>query len=89
MSLGSRPRFIFGTCLILSILFLQSSWAQGSGTLKGTIYDKQSKDALPGAHVVVKGTSIGAATNLSGGYILYNVPAGTHTIVASYIGYRS
>ena len=88
MSLGFHFKRISGACLFLPLLVLQLSYAQGSGTLTGTVYDKTSKDALPGAHVVVKGTSNGAATNLSGGFVLYNVPAGDQTIVASYIGYR-
>ena len=89
MSLGLRCRGTFGASLLLSFLISHSAWAQGSGTLKGTVYDKTSKDALPGAHVVIKGTSNGAATNLSGGYVLHKVPAGEYTVVASYIGYQS
>ncbi len=89
MSLGLRMKVIFGACLIPAFLICQSGLAQGSGTLKGTVYDKTSRDALPGAHVVIKGTSNGAATNLSGGYLLHSVPAGNVTVVVSYIGYRS
>jgi TonB-dependent receptor len=64
-------------------------FAQGSGTMRGTIYDKITKDGLPGANLIIEGTSIGAATDLDGKYILRNLPAGDYTIVASYLGYVS
>jgi TonB-dependent receptor len=70
------------------ILFMaQSSMAAGSGTLKGKVFDKDTKDALPGATVIVKGTSVGASTDLNGDYLIHNAPSGQQTIVVSYIGY--
>lgn len=76
-------------CLSLSIFITQGLLAQGRGTIKGTVYDKATKEPLPGANVLVKGTSIGAACDLDGEYILHNVPSGKQTIVVSYIGYKS
>ncbi|MBP1690807.1 MAG: TonB-dependent receptor, partial [Bacteroidetes bacterium] len=60
-----------------------------AGTIKGTVTDRTTKDGLPGANVVVKGTSTGAATNLDGVYIIRNAPAGEQTIVVTYLGYIS
>lgn len=59
------------------------------GVLKGKVYDKDTKDLLPGANVTIKGTSLGASTDLNGGFSIPNVPPGTYTLQASYIGYRS
>ncbi|MCL5020392.1 MAG: TonB-dependent receptor, partial [Bacteroidetes bacterium] len=61
----------------------------GSGTLTGKVVDRESKVALPGATVLVKGTSIGAATDLNGKFTIHNVPSGEQTIVISYVGYTS
>jgi TonB-dependent receptor len=58
-----------------------------TGGLKGKILDRSTKDPLPGAHIMVKGTSIGAAANVNGEYSIPNAPAGEQTIVVSYIGY--
>ena len=70
------------------ILFMaQSSMAAGSGTLKGKVFDRDTKDALPGATVLIKGTSVGASTDLNGDYIIHDAPAGQQTIVVSYVGY--
>ncbi|OYV84514.1 MAG: hypothetical protein B7Z63_06800, partial [Ignavibacteriae bacterium 37-53-5] len=56
-------------------------------TIKGKVFDRETKDALPGATILVKGTSIGASTDLNGAYTIYNAPSGTQTIVISYVGY--
>jgi CarboxypepD_reg-like domain/TonB-dependent Receptor Plug Domain len=75
--------------LFLFLFMVQVLLAQGKVTLKGRIFDQNTKDGLPGANIEVKGTSIGAASDLDGLFIIYNVPAGEQTIVISYIGYES
>lgn len=70
------------------VFLLGAQSALATGTLKGRVFDKDTKDGLPGATVLVKGTSIGASTNLDGGYTIYNAPSGRQTIVVTYVGYR-
>ncbi|MCJ8164585.1 TonB-dependent receptor [Pontibacter sp. E15-1] len=43
---------------------------------------------VPGATVVVKGTTVGTATNVDGTFTL-NVPSGSGTLVVSFIGYKT
>jgi len=62
-------------------------WAQ-SMTVTGTVKDVDTGEALAGANVVVEGTSLGAATSLSGSFTISNVPEGSR-ITASMIGYGS
>ncbi|MCG8390968.1 MAG: TonB-dependent receptor [Cytophagales bacterium] len=57
------------------------------GAITGRVIEATTKQPLPGASVYVKGTTIGAATDLQGEFIILNVPAGRQTIVATYIGY--
>jgi TonB-dependent receptor len=80
-------RRVAGGLLIVSFLALQSVAAQGSGSVKGHVFDRKSGDALPGANVIVLGTSLGAATSFDGAYVIHNVPAGQQRIKVSYIGY--
>lgn len=68
---------------------MSSARASGSGTLKGRVFDRATKDPLIGATIVVKNTSIGAATDLNGYFIVRNVPAGNSVIVIRCIGYDS
>ncbi len=57
------------------------------GALTGRVLEATTRQPLPGAAVYVKGTTIGAATDLQGEFFLSNVPVGDQTIVATYIGY--
>jgi TonB-dependent receptor len=80
-------RKVFYAWAVVLILLTQSLLA--GGTIKGVIVDNQTGDALPGANIVVKGTSIGASTDLDGVYLIPNVPAGEQTLEVSYIGYKT
>ena len=71
---------LFGIIMISGALF-------GQGTISGSVSDADG-NALPGANVVVEGTTLGAAATLSGSYTV-NVPDGTYTITASVVGYKS
>ena len=80
-------RRVAGALVALSLSVLHLAAAQGSGSLKGHIYDKNSGDGLPGANVIIKGTSLGSATAFDGSYNVRNIPAGRHEVKISYIGY--
>ena len=69
------------------LFFVMAPSLMASGTIKGKVFDKESKDALPGANVVIKGTTIGAATDLNGMFAISNAPSGEQTITVSYLGY--
>jgi TonB-dependent receptor len=71
------------------ILLFAAQTVLAGGVLKGKVFDKDNKDALPGANVTIRGTSLGASTDLNGVYTIPNVPPGTYTLQVSYIGYRS
>ena len=56
-------------------------------TVSGSVTDENG-NPLPGANVVVSGTSKGSAADASGVYSISGVSKGTHTLTASYIGYE-
>ncbi|MGE5363951.1 MAG: TonB-dependent receptor [Bacteroidota bacterium] len=78
---------------LLSVLFLFSTISQAEnsnrpGTVSGFVYDAQNGEALIGANVVIKGTSFGATTNLSGYFVITGAPTGEHVLIVTYMGYR-
>jgi TonB-dependent receptor len=75
--------------IVISLLTLQSQAFSQTGTIKGKVYDKTNNEKLVGTAVVVRGTTLGAAADLNGNYIIPNVPEGKNTLTASYIGYIS
>ncbi len=72
------------------VVLLLTSVALGgtTGKVSGTIKDSQTGEALIGASVVIEGTSIGAAADLNGFYVLLNVSPGKYTLAASAVGYH-
>lgn len=57
-------------------------------TLTAYIRDASSKEILPGATAVIKGTTNGAAANVNGLLIVKNIPDGKQTVVFHFIGYK-
>jgi len=81
---------MFKKLILLFVLFALplSIFAQSSGKIKGIIRDKASGEPLPGVNVILEGTKMGAVTDLSGYYVILNVPVGTYSVTASLIGYK-
>ena len=79
-------RFLFMVFLVLagSVAGAQQS---GKGSVYGVVREKNSGSTLPGATVLVKGTSLGTITDPYGKYVLTGIPAGSVTLVFSYVGY--
>jgi len=75
----------FFTKFLVLLLF---SFPLFAGCIKGKVTDKTTTEALIGANVVVQSEQWGAATDINGFYIIKNIPAGTYTIKASYVGYE-
>jgi outer membrane receptor protein involved in Fe transport len=63
--------------------------AQDKGTLKGLLTDKEANnESLPFANVFIKGTNTGATTDFDGNYS-FKIPAGTHVVSFSFLGYKT
>lgn len=73
---------------ILTTFFASQLLAAGTtGKISGTVIDSKTKEPLIGVSVVLVGTNIGASTDVEGYYAILNVPPGTYTVKATYIGY--
>ncbi|WP_347838995.1 TonB-dependent receptor domain-containing protein [uncultured Draconibacterium sp.] len=75
--------------IVISILLLIQGLVvtAQNGTIKGTVIDAKTKEALIGTTVLIKGTTQGTITDFDGNYVIPNVTAGTHTIAVSFISY--
>ncbi len=69
-----------------TVAFLVTTLAFSQGTITGTVEDGELGGPLPGASVIVEGTSTGAATDFDGNFSI-EVDADSGTLVVSYIGY--
>lgn len=73
------------TLVALTVLPIWS-YAQ-DGKIRGTVRDRESGEPLVGANVLIEGTSLGAATDVNGEYIILSVPPGVYTLRVSLVGY--
>lgn len=76
--------------LIITLLFINLiGFAQGKGTITGTLTDKDlNNEPLPFANVMIKGTNIGVTSDEKGNYTL-SVAPGTYTVQFSFLGYET
>lgn len=77
---GIIPFWVF--FLLCSSLFAQT------GSISGRITDVKG-DGLVGATVVMKGTNKGSTADQTGAFTISNVDNGSHTLVVSFIGYKT
>ncbi len=76
-------RFFISIILLIQVLMVTAQ----TGTIKGTVTDAKTKEALIGTTVYLKGTTQGTITDFDGNYVIPNVKVGTHTIAVSFISY--
>ncbi|MGH7457438.1 MAG: carboxypeptidase-like regulatory domain-containing protein, partial [bacterium] len=62
--------------------------AQTTGKIAGRVTDKKTGDSLPGANVLIDGTTRGAVTDLNGDFYIINVAPGTYMLRVTLIGYE-
>ncbi len=72
--------------LMMITLFATVLFSQTTGKIKGVVLDEQG-DPLPGANIVVVGTTWGAEADEDGYYYIIGVRAGTYTLKAEFVGY--
>ncbi|MEI6854075.1 MAG: carboxypeptidase-like regulatory domain-containing protein [Bacteroidota bacterium] len=83
-----KKLFAFGAVMIV---LAAQIYAQGTGEIKGRLFDSDSKLSLPGAHVIVKNgnTNIAVESDINGYYKIKPLSSGKYTVIFSYVGYKS
>ena len=58
-----------------------------TGTIEGTVRDRETKSPLPGATVIIVGSKIGRVTDTDGHFVFYNLEVGKYSLRFQMIGY--
>lgn len=78
--------------LFLSFLLVLFSahqlYSQRTGKIAGTVTDKTTGEAIPFANIFVEGTSVGAASDIEGNYVIINISPGLYRVTGSVVGYQ-
>jgi CarboxypepD_reg-like domain len=87
--MGYRIAFVVGIFSLAGI----SNLGLSGVTIRGHVIDKNTRDALPGATVLLVDLAqkkpIGTATNIKGEFTINDIPLGRHVLRSSYIGYAA
>ncbi|MEX0686171.1 MAG: TonB-dependent receptor [Balneolales bacterium] len=59
------------------------------GSVIGTVVDALTGKSLPGATVLIEGTTHGTSTDLDGRFLLRRVPVGDYLLIFRYMGYEA
>ena len=83
----ARQPVVLMTCLV-ALTASSGAFADTKGKLTGRIVDAKNQPVL-GANVQIVGTTLGAAANEDGYYLILNVPVGDYTARVSAVGYQT
>ena len=75
------------TILLLVLIFSIPAFAQ-KGEIRGKVLDQSNLQPLIGVNVLIKGTTMGAATDGVGQYVIKKVPVGIYQLIFTYMGYE-
>jgi TonB-dependent receptor len=78
-----------GILTVLSLLSVSVTGLAQSGSIEGVATDRKNKETLPGVMITIEGTTIGAAADFNGHFLIPNVKPGKYKVKASYISYNT
>ncbi len=78
------PAFLFLVTMIFPVTVIAQV-----GSISGTITDRISDEALPGATVFISELNRGTSTNIDGQFSLMNIPVGDYVLRVTYVGYET
>jgi TonB-dependent starch-binding outer membrane protein SusC len=82
-------RSLSSMMLVLALFaFTGMAYAQ-TGSLTGTVTDAETGETIPGANILVTELERGAASDIDGNFTVDNIPAGTYTVNATFVGYSA
>ncbi|MDB5234608.1 MAG: hypothetical protein JWR44_1601 [Hymenobacter sp.] len=75
---------------LFAVLLSLPALAQNTFSIRGRVLDKVTGETLPGATVQVTGAgqNTGTGADSDGNYKIPNLPAGTYTVQATFVGYK-
>jgi hypothetical protein len=78
--------FLTVLVLLLALLLVSFSGIAQYGTVRGFVYEKESGEPVIFTNVYFKGTSIGAATDVNGYFVISRIPPGSYMLLVTSMG---
>lgn len=77
---------VYATDVLSGSTVVSSIIQQEGRTISGTVTDEQG-NSIPGANILIKGTSIGTISDMNGNFEIL-VPSNQNILQVSFIGYK-
>jgi len=74
--------------LPLLLLFPALIFGGTTGKIAGTVTDMKTGEVLTGVNIVLEETVLGTASDANGEYFIINIPPGTYSVSAIFVGYK-
>ncbi len=84
-----KTRNIAFVLVLFLLLLIATGYSGTTGKLSGRITDAETKEPIPGANILIEGTTLGAMAGLDGYYFIINIPPGQYNVIISCMGYKS
>ncbi len=75
------------TSAIIILLATISTLSAQDGVIRGFVYEKETGEPVIFTNVYLYRTSYGAATDVNGYFTISKIPAGSYTLMVTYLGY--
>jgi outer membrane receptor protein involved in Fe transport len=73
--------------LLVCLLGMTAAWSANFGKVSGRVVDKASGEPLPGANIIIQGSTLGAVSDTQGYFVVLQVPPGLYSVQAKVLGY--
>ena len=83
-----KIKILIAQLLVLVGISIISHTSVAQAVLRGKVIDDQNL-SLPGASILIKGTTIGTVTNQEGEFVIAGLASGSYGIQVKYLGYDS
>lgn len=80
--------FLLAFIFVYSLSYGQENKDIPTSNIKGSVYDYQTQQILPGSTIRLVDTQLGAVVKSNGDFIINNVPVGRYNISVSSVGYE-
>ena len=81
----TKVKYIF--LLVFIVLAGLSAFAQGDNSVKGFVYEISNGEPVMFANVFLKGTTMGATTDINGYFSITRIPDGNYILMVTSVGY--
>jgi hypothetical protein len=88
MGVIKKMKRLWLSIILLILLTVSVSANESSGTVKGRVYNEETKEPIGGVNIILLNTNLGAASDENGNFTIHGVAIGNYNVSFHHIGYQ-